>query len=159
MADGARVDDIEALKEFDVYLARFREDLIGMCDSLSIEFQRVQSWLHEEAFAYWKNELRRSENRLHEARQALMVCQNKSRAEDYEACSEQLKQFEKAKARLRLCEERLKRLKASQLEWEQFSNQAKPRIAEAADLADSSIPRAKFELSQILALLEKYRAT
>ncbi len=157
MADGARVEDIETLKEFDTYLARFREDLIGTCDALSFEFQRVQSWLHEEVLAYWKNELRRSEDRLHEARQALMVCQNKSRAEDYEACSEQLKQFEKAKARLRLCEEKLSRLRACQMQWEQFANQAKPRIAQAAELADTSIPRGKAELSQILDLLEKYR--
>ena len=44
------------------------------------------------------------------------------------------------------------------MEWEQFANQALPRVSEAADLADTSIPRAKAELSRILDLLEKYRS-
>ncbi len=158
MADGARIEDIEAISEFNVFLGRFREDIIGTCDALSIEFQRVHSWLSEEAASYWRNECRRAEFRTNEAQHALNLCQNKSRVDDYEACSEQRIQLEKAKIRLRFCEDKLKRLKVCQMEWEQFANQALPRVSEAADLADTSIPRAKAELVRILDLLEKYRS-
>jgi hypothetical protein len=158
MADGARIEDIEALTEFSLFLGRFREDLIGICDALSIEFQRVRTCLSEEAVIYWRNEFRRAEVRLSEARQALMLCQNKSRADDYEACSDQKIQVEKAKLRLGICEDKIKRLKVCQMEWDQFANQALPRVMETADLTDTSIPRAKAELAQILDLLEKYRS-
>lgn len=157
MADGARIEDVDALVEFNAYLARFREELMTTCDGISIEFQRVHRQLFQDAVVYWRTEMRKSEQRLAEAREALMMCRAKVRPDDYEACSEQQKQFDKAKARLRLCEEKLKHLKACQMEWEQFANQALPRLAEAVDLTETGIPRAKAGLSQILDLIEKYR--
>ncbi len=87
-----------------------------------------------------------------------MMCRAKVRPDDYEACSEQQKQFDKTKARLRLCEEKLKGLKACQMEWDKFANQALPRLAEAVDLTETGIPRAKANLTQILDLIEKYRS-
>jgi hypothetical protein len=157
MADGARIEDIEAIGELDAYLSRFREELLAVCDGISVEFQRVHRALFQEAVAYWRIELFRAEQRVVEARDALMMCRAKVRAEDHEACSEQQKQFDRAKARQRLCEEKMKRLQVCQREWDHFANQSLPRVAEANDLVETGIPLARTELRNILDLLDKYR--
>ncbi len=70
MADGARIEDVEALSEFNTYLARFREELMATCDGISVEFQRVHRQLFQDAVVYWRTEMRKSEQRLAEARDA-----------------------------------------------------------------------------------------
>jgi hypothetical protein len=85
------------------------------------------------------------------------MCRAKVRDDDDESCSEQLRQFERAKARLAFCENQAKHLKVCQLEWEQFSLQALPRVAETSDLIETQIPRARLELGKILAILAQYR--
>jgi hypothetical protein len=157
MAEQARVEDVEALVEFETFLGRFREDLMSQCDALKVEYQRVAQGLHSEAPAYWRQALNRAEQRFAEARDALTMCRAKVRPDDHESCSEQQKAFEKARARLRLCEEKMKRLKACQLAWDQFASQNLPTLAETVDLADSRLPQAKARLASILDLLEKYR--
>jgi len=157
MADGAKIHDVAALIDFQAFLGSFREDLTTRCDEVRLQFQRVSAWLEGEASTYWRTAKLRAEQRFAEAREALAMCRAKVREDDYEGCSEQQKQLEKAKARLALCETRVKQLKACQLEWEQFALQALPRVAEATDLTETQIPRARAELARILAILEQYR--
>ncbi len=157
MADGARIHNVEALIDFQAFLGSFREDLTTRCDEVRLQFQRVSAWLDSEASTYWRTAKLRAEQRFAEAREALAMCRAKVREDDYEGCSEQQKQLEKAKARLALCETRVKQLKAFQLEWEQFALQALPRVAEATDLAETQVPRARAELARILVILEQYR--
>jgi hypothetical protein len=157
MADGANVHDVAALIEFQAYLGRFREDLTTRCDEVRLQFQRVSAWLEGEASTYWRTAKLRAEQRFSEAREALAMCRAKTREDDYEGCSEQQRQLEKAKARLTLCELRVKQLKACQLEWEQFALQALPRVAESTDLVETRIPQARTELAKILEILEQYR--
>jgi hypothetical protein len=157
MADGARLESIEALTEFEGYLSRLREELLAQCDAIAIEYQRVDRWLHAEAWQYWRSARHRSEQRMSEARDALAMCRAKVRPDDYEACSEQQKQYEKARRRLQACEEKLKQLKAYQLAWEQLAAQGLPRLADGVDLADARLPRAQARLVELLDLLEKYR--
>ena len=73
MADGARVESIEALTEFEGYLSRLREELLAQCDAIAIEYQRVDRWLHAEAWQYWRSARHRSEQRLSEARAQSVV--------------------------------------------------------------------------------------
>lgn len=157
MADGAKIHDVASLVEFQAYLGRLREDLTTRCDDVRQQFQRVSAWLEGEASTYWRTARLRAEQRFAEARNALVMCRAKVREDDYEGCSEQQKQLEKAKARLSLCEKRIQQLKICQLEWEQFSLQALPRVAEATDVVESQLPRARAELSKILTILEQYQ--
>ena len=157
MADGAKVHDISSLVEFQAFLGRFREDLTTRCDEVRLQFQRVSAWLEGEANTYWRAAKLKAEQRFSEARDALAMCRAKVREDDYEGCSEQQKQLEKAKARLSFCEKRIQQLKSCQLEWEQFSLQAMPRVAEATDIVESHLPRARSELAKILAILEQYQ--
>ncbi len=157
MADGANVHNFAAIVEFQAYLGRFREDLSTRCDEIRFQFQRASAWFEGEASTYWRTAKLRAEQRFAETREALAICRAKVRADDYEGCSEQQKQFDKAKARLAICETKLKQLKACQLEWEQFAVQSQPRIAEAIDLVETRIPRARTELAKILTILEEYQ--
>jgi hypothetical protein len=85
------------------------------------------------------------------------MCRAKVRPDDYEACSEQQRQYEKARQRLQACEDKLKKLKACQLAWEQWAAQGLPQLADGVDLADARLPRAQARLVELLDLLEKYR--
>ncbi|MDZ4852190.1 MAG: hypothetical protein SGI77_23115 [Pirellulaceae bacterium] len=156
MADGARVQDVAAIVDFQAFLGRFRDDLSTRCDEVSLNFQRVSAWLDGEGSAYWRTEKLRAEQRFAEAHQGLAMCRAKTREDDRESCTDQVKQLEKAMARLALCELRHKQLKACQLEWEQFKTQALPRVAEATDLIETQLPRARGELAKILTILEQY---
>ena len=157
MAEGADIHDVGSLTDFHNYLASLREQLGLRCDEIRLQFQRMSGFLEGQANDYWRTSLHRAQQRLSEARDALTLCRAKVRAEDHEACSEQQKEFDKAKARLVFCETRVRQLKTCRLEWEQFALQALPRVAEATDIVETQLPRARAELAQILILLEQYR--
>ncbi len=126
---GASIHDIQAIRDYHDYLSRFREELSTRSDEIRVQFERITAWVHETAPSYWQQSLRKAQQRFTETRDALAMCRAKVREEDHEACTEQQRQFEKAKRRVAVCEQKIKELKSVQLAWDQFVQVSRPRLA------------------------------
>ena len=78
----ANVESIEALEQFSGSIESLRDASRKNADDIRDQFQRVSMWLSKELPEYWADQLRISQKRWTAAREDLLRCQAKSRAED-----------------------------------------------------------------------------
>ncbi len=68
MAEGAKVNSLDALKHFKTYLWKFAESAnLALADAES-EMQRMLLWLETEQYTYWQTQIRKRTEILSRAR-------------------------------------------------------------------------------------------
>ncbi|MEI8212016.1 MAG: hypothetical protein WCI02_07695 [Planctomycetota bacterium] len=154
----ANVQDIESLENFAHAIASLRESARKQTDDIREQLQRISSWLSKELPDYWGNELRISQNKWVEAREELLRCQAKTRAEDETSCLFQRKALERATKRRQLCEQRVRIVPQLAMQWEQFRQEIALSVRQLEDIADSNLPLAEDRLRQSIAVLRQYIA-
>ncbi len=157
MAD-AKVQSIEAVESFREAIVKLDESILKQTDDIREQLQRVSKWLASELPQYWSNELRISQNKWIEARQELLQCQAKTRAEDETSCLFQRKALDRATARRKLCEERVKMIPQLSMHWEQFLQEISLSVRQLDDMGESYLPLAQERLGLTIETLKKYAA-
>lgn len=152
----ANVKNIGAIELFAESIASLRNTTRKQADEIRGQFQRVSSWLEKELPDYWKNELRKAEKRWIEAREELMRCESKTRADDERSCSVQRKMLAKATERRQLCEQRVRSLPSLAMQWNQFLQEASTSLRQLDDLSESTLQTAFDRLQGTLETLRKY---
>jgi hypothetical protein len=71
MAEGARVDDLDALVGLRVALVKFAETGLVSLDSAEAEISSVLNWLENEQTSYWQTQIRRRQEAFSKAEEAL----------------------------------------------------------------------------------------
>ena len=71
MSSGARVDSIDALKVFRVALVKFGEEANAALASAEAEMTRMVGWLERDQVSYWNFQLRKRQEGLSRAQEAL----------------------------------------------------------------------------------------
>ncbi len=155
MAD-ANVKSLEAIEVFAESIAKLRHETRKQVDEIRQQLQRVTTWLEKELPEYWSNEKRIAETRWTEAREELLRCTAKSRAEDVTSCSVQRKMLRKATERLALCEERMRLIPKCMMQWNQFLQEIATDVRQVDDLAESTLLNAGTRLQVTLDALKKY---
>ena len=157
MAD-ANVKSLEAIEIFAESISKLRHDVRKQVDEIRQQLQRVTSWLEKELPEYWSNEKRIAERRWTEAREELLRCTAKTRAEDVTSCSVQRKMLRKATERLALCEDRMRLIPRCLMQWNQFLQEIATDVRQVDDLAESTLLNAGTRLQSTLETLKKYAA-
>jgi len=152
----ANIKSIEGLESFAGAIARLREGTRKNADEIQEQLYRISAWLEKEIPEYWANQFRIAEIRWVEAREDLLRCQAKTRAEDEVSCLVQKKAFERAKARRKLCEEKLRCVSQWRLRWEQHFQECMLSVRQLDDLHDTRLPRAESQLHQAIETLKRY---
>lgn len=155
MAD-ANVKSLEAIEVFAESIGKLRHETRKQVDEIRQQLQRVTTWLEKELPEYWSNEKRMAETRWTEAREELLRCTAKSRAEDVTSCSVQRKMLRKATERLALCEERMRLIPKCLMQWNQFLQEIATDVRQVDDLAESTLLNAGTRLQATLESLKKY---
>ena len=128
-------------------------------EMLVLEVRRAVDWIENDRRQYWPAQVRRASQRLTEARNELERCQLRYGSEEAPSCYEQKKALERAKRRLRLCEEKVKLTKAWIRTVRHEVNEFEGKVAQLSNCLDSDVPRAAAALDQMLRALDKYAAT
>ncbi len=155
MAD-ANVKSLEAVEIFAESIGKLRHDVRKQVDEIRQQLQRVTSWLEKELPEYWSNEKRIAERHWTEAREELLRCTAKTRAEDVTSCSVQRKMLRKATERLALCEDRMRLIPRCLMQWNQFLQEIATDVRQVDDLAESTLLNAGTRLQSTLETLKKY---
>jgi hypothetical protein len=71
MSSSARVDSIDVIKEFRIYLTKFKESANSALGDADSELNRIQSWLEVEQNNYWSAQIRKRQDILSRAEEAL----------------------------------------------------------------------------------------
>jgi hypothetical protein len=152
----ANVKNIDELETFALALASLREGNRKNTDDVREQLHRVTTWLTKELPEYWSNQLRIAQIRWTEARQDLLRCQSRARAEDEESCLVQRKALDRATARRSLCEHRVKMLPSLANRWEQLAQEAALSLRRLEDLSEVHLPIAEARLQKTIETLKHY---
>lgn len=154
----ANVQNIEALENFEHAIARLKDSASKQVDDIREQLQRVSMWLSKELPEYWGNQLRIAQNKWIEAREELLRCQAKTRADDETSCLFQRKALERATARRQICEQRVRAVPQLAMQWEQFLQEISLSVRQVDDMAQSTLPLAEERLKQTISVLREYIA-
>jgi hypothetical protein len=156
MEPGARVTSIEAIRGLRSAFLKFDTEVRDGVDSLSMQVRRAVEWLEVDRMQYWPAQLRRANERLVEARNALERCQLRYGSEEAPSCYEQKQAVEAATRRFRLCEEKLRTTKKWIRALRQEVNAFEGQLAKMNNCIDADVPRAVSALDRMIDSLEKY---
>ena len=156
MDHSANVSSIDALRELRVALVQFTAESKDAIVMLTLESRKAIQWLMYDRARYWPDQLRKAQEKVVHARNDLERCQLRFGSEDAPSCFDQKKALEKAKRRLKVCEEKVKVVKkwtlAIRHELEEFNGE----LAKMNDWLESDLPRAIALLERMVRALDKY---
>src|SRR4029079_5162943 len=111
MATSANVTSIHAIRLVRLALQQFQMDAQNALMQLELEGRRPVSWIENDRAPYWDREVRKASDAQTEARVALERAELTTSAEEHKYAYDERKLLEKAKKRLRLCEEKVQKVK------------------------------------------------
>jgi hypothetical protein len=156
MDRSANVTSIDAIRMLRVALHKFEANSRDAVTHLLLEVRKAVDWLENDRSRYWPEQVRKAGQWVTQARNDLERCQLAYGSEEAPSCYEQKKALERAKRRLRLCEEKVKAVRhwrrTIRGEMDEFDGQ----MARLNSCLDADLPRAIAALDRMLQALEKY---
>ena len=156
MERSANVTSIDGIRELRVSLLKFEEYSRDGLTMLILEVRRAMEWLEGDRRRYWPEQVRRASQKLVEARNNLERCELKYGSEEAPSCYEQKLTFQRAKRRLRYCEDQVKVVKHWIQVVRQELNDFEGQAAKLTSVLDADIPHAVATLERMLRALDKY---
>lgn len=159
MARSAKLTSIDAVRDMAAALTLFAEEVASALDELDINIRRATEWIEHDRYDYWKHEMRRSQEKLGEARVELeKALTYRKMADQTPSCRQERAMLEKAKHRAQTAEERKRSLP-------QWSHTIKHSVQELQGMQrqlsnwlNGEFPKALGTLHQMAATLERYSA-
>jgi hypothetical protein len=157
MATPAQVKSIGSLQSMTAALDCFHADAAAALDELDMEIRRAMTWISEDCRQYWKQEIRRSTERVVEAKLALEHAQMfRGDGERQASCIEEKKVLEREKRRLALAESKIEAVKHWSLTLERAVNEYRAVRSQFANWLETDFPKATAVMSRMIAALETY---
>jgi hypothetical protein len=153
----ARIKSIEILEVISSALKTFRSESSSALDDLDIELHRALNWIHQDRTEYWKQELRRSDEKVSEAKIQLKQAQSSRKLQDYRpSCVDEQRALERAKQRNKTAEMKCKAVQ----HWTQTIDRAVTAVQRARGQfslwLDSDVEKAIAALNRMSETLETY---
>lgn len=156
MDRSANVKSLDAVRNFRGALAKFEEGARDGLTLLELEVRRAVDWIEQDRRRYWPSQAKQASDELAEARHALELCKLKYSANETPSCQQEKKAVERAKQRLRLCEEKIQQVKHWIRAVRQELNEFEGQMSQMTTTLDADLPRAMATLGRMLAALDKY---
>jgi hypothetical protein len=156
MERSAQVTSIEAIRDFRAALLQFGGEAEDAVIMLTLEARKAIQWLQQDRSRYWPEQTRRAQEWVVQARNELDRCQLHYGSENAPSCFDQKKRLEKAKRRLRLCEEKVKAVKRWINTVRQELDDFDGELAKMNNWLETDLPRAAASLERMLRALDKY---
>lgn len=160
MRDFARVDSIDALKDFRVSLCKFADVIKVGLDEASSEIDRTVIWLKQDQHSHWQSQIRKCQELLTRAKIELnRKQQQKTPLGGRYSCVDEKKALAAAQRRYDEAEQKLANVRRwiRQLDHENFAYKG---VAQGLLLAvDADVPRALAQLDNMIASLEAYTSS
>lgn len=155
MRKAARVTSIDALKDFRRVLAEFTTLATTALGEAHAYVRRTTSWVEHEQPSYWKNERRRRQARLAEARNELYRAQVEA-ADAQVSASLQRRAVERTQAAVDEAETKLRNTKRWSRLLDRETILYKGECQKLARTLDAEMPQAMARLDKMVESLERY---
>jgi hypothetical protein len=158
MSTPAKVHSSDSIEAIKMAMVMFVEQVRDALAELSAEMRRMQDWVEHDRPRYWKLQLRRGTDLVHEATQALHRCLMFPLADERPSCTEERIALKRAKERLAYCERKEDRVRHWQKTLRHETFEYEGRMSQLLRLVEVDVPRAIGVLNRILRNLEEYHA-
>jgi hypothetical protein len=152
----AHVSSIDAIRQLRIELLKFAEKSREAHELLQLEARRGLDWVEQDRRRYWPEQTRKASEALIAARNELERCELRYGSEDSPSCYEQRQAVERAKRRLRLCEEKTHAVKRWIIKVHQEVQVFDSQLNRLTEILDSALPQAVARLDKMLAALDRY---
>lgn len=152
----ANVANLEALTRFHASVIDFQHDLRDALTTLSLQTRRALDWIESDRTRYWPQAAREASDKVSEARIALERKELTLPSEDKPSAIQEKKAFEKAKRRLRLCEEKIQLARSWAVKARQEADDFQGALVKLTGFADADVPRALAALERMIEALDRY---
>jgi hypothetical protein len=153
MADTAHITSVESIEAFRaaliVYLSKTRPVLEDACD----EVTRTREWLRSDRRIFWEAQVRRRQNELQQAQQALFSA---GLSNLRPATSAELAAVQQARRALTKAEEKLKVVKRWALDLDSRCGPLVKQLEQLRTLLGHDVPKAAIYLAQVINTLDAY---
>jgi hypothetical protein len=140
-------------------LNTFAHDAREALTSFDTEVARTLDWLLEEMPQFWKNEIRRCEEALQEARIDLERCRNTPLpGGGTPSCMEQKKALDRAKAKLQYAHDKFDATRKWGAVASREASEYSGRSNQLGSVFDSELPKAILVLDRVMRSLEAYQS-
>ena len=159
MAKSANITSIETVTQTKNALQAYSTDMIDALMMLELESRRILEWIENDRGRYWPVEERKASDQVIETRMALERCEITASEDTRKSCIDEKKQFEKAKRRLRLCEQKLQAVKRYKMELRKEVEEFQVGLAKMTGYLENDFLRSLAALDRLTAALDKYIQT
>ncbi len=155
MNQRAKVTSIDALREFRAVLTIYQDAMRDASEMLALECRRGVSWV-EERPNYWQTKVRRLEEEMLAAKQALEQCMCRHVGDTPASCIDEKKAIARIKIKLDDAHRKVKIARAWKVNIDKESGEFETRIHHLNDYADIDLPKAMAALERMITALDKY---
>ena len=136
----------------------FHADVCSALDELDMEIRRAMQWIGDDCRQYWKQEFRRSTERVVEAKLALEHAQMFRGIGDQRqgSCIEEKKILERERRRLQLAETKIEAVRHWAITIERALNEYRAVRSQFANWLEADFPKAVAVMGRMIAALETY---
>jgi hypothetical protein len=156
MSTSANVHSLESIESVRRAVMLFDEQVADALTELSAEMRRMLDWLEHDRPRFWKMQVRKAHDQVHEAQQALHRCLMFPIADERPSCHEERMALKKAQARLAYCEEKEERVRHWQRTVQHELFEYEGRISQLVRIVEVDLPQALGVLNRIVRRLEEY---
>ncbi|HET6251176.1 MAG TPA: hypothetical protein VFE47_26070 [Tepidisphaeraceae bacterium] len=159
MSRSAKVQDIDALKEFRIALLNFAEKTTSALGEADSEVQRVTTWLENEQVSYWTSEMRKRHAAVMKAKEALRYKQIfKSPTGGKQSTVDEEKAVSVALRRLAEAEQKMANVKKWIVQLHKETHLYRGAVQRLATTVSVDVPNAGAKISRMVMSLEGYVA-
>lgn len=159
MDRSAQVTSIDAIRAFRAAISKFDAGARDAVTLITLEVRKALDWLEHDRARYWPEQLRKASEWVVQARNELERCQLTYGSQERPSCYEQKKALEKAKRRLRLCEEKVQAVRRWVRTVRAELNEFNGQMARMNNLLETDMVRAGGALERMLRALDQYVET
>lgn len=152
----ARVTNVDAIQAFRGALLEFGHEVSDSLSILMWEVRKVVEWIEHDRSQYWPAQVRQASDALVQARTDLERCEMAIRPDDRSPCTEQKKALERAKGRLRYCEQKVEAVRHWKRTLQHEINEFQGRLGKLSNFLETDVPRGVAVLERILQALDRY---
>jgi hypothetical protein len=157
MPNPAQVKSIDELQRMSASLDCFHSDAAAALDELDMEVRRAMQWIGDDCRQYWKHEVRRSTERVVEAKLALEHAQMFRGGEERQgSCIEEKKILEREKRRLQIAETKVEAVRHWAAVIERAVNEYRAIRSQFGNWLEGDFPKAVAVMGRMIAALDAY---
>ena len=153
---GAKIDSPDVIKDFRTQMVKFNDGCRSALAEIRMEVEHVQQWLQHEQVPNLKQEIRKCEELVNQARSKYTFAKADSPAYGKSSAVDELKALKKAERRKEEAERKLAAAKKWVAMLDRETNKLMAPINNLSNMLDVNTPKALAKLDFMVRSLEEY---